>query len=97
MPIITSQREKQRNLIIIFVLILFTIVMVLYLGVFRGVGPAVNGVSKEPELQKSREDFEIKLDSSLFKDEKFLSLVPYGKIVQDVKIGRGNPFLPYSQ
>lgn len=97
MLIITSQRKKQQNLIRIFVLVLLMILTVLYLGVFRGVKPALKGLGKESELQKSREDLEIRLDLNLLSDIKFKSLVPYGKIVQDIKIGRGNPFLPYSQ
>lgn len=95
MPIVTPQRKKQRNLIIIFGFVLVTIVSLLYLGVFRKGGITTKGGGNEAPFLGGEKKLEIKFDAGLFKDEKFRSLTPYAKISHDIKTGRDNPFLPY--
>ncbi len=94
MPPISPQRKKQQNLIAIFVVVVLVTLGVLYMGRLRdkgleqgtpeGVGEETTGAVRQ-----------LKLDTSLLTDERFLNLVPYETLTLDVKTGRANPFAPY--
>ncbi|MFY9457691.1 MAG: hypothetical protein WAP23_02055 [Candidatus Spechtbacterales bacterium] len=93
MAILTTQRKKQKNLIVVMILIVAVSFGVLYLGVF-------GRESEEPTVGKSgvsllRGIKEVKLNLDLLRDKRFLDLEPYRKLPTDIKTGRDNPFVPY--
>lgn len=97
MPIINTQRKKQRNLIIVMGGVLLVTVVVLYWGVFRGEGQQGDGgvvvggdVSGSLTVPRG-----FVLDTSILMEERFRELIPYTKIQGEIKTGRSNPFVPY--
>lgn len=97
MPIITTQRKKQRNLIIVMGMVVFITAAVLYLGVFRGGGQGPGGVIDTAGIPGSLTiPRGFVLETSILQDVRFRQLVPYIKISRVIKTGRNNPFIPYS-
>lgn len=93
MAILTSQRKRQRNLIIVFIAVVVITLGVLYFGVLKQGG--------EPEVLEGdatvlRNIREVRLNLQLLKDKQFRDLVPYDKLRTGIKTGRKNPFTPYS-
>lgn len=93
MAILTVQRKKQRNLIVVAILIVAVTLGVLYFGVLRQ-------KSEEPAVLKSAVNLlrgikEVKLNLDVLYDRRFLDLAPYEKLPTDIKTGRDNPFIPY--
>jgi len=94
MPILTTQRKKQRSLITVLVLVVVASVGVLYFGLS----------SQEPQelpfvgggVDILRRTKEVKLNLKLLGDDRFRSLVPYERLLGDIDTGRDNPFVPYN-
>jgi len=66
----------------------------MYFGIFGGGVPGITFI-KDESAQLIRTTFEIKLNTDILSDERFLNLTPYEKLPRDIETGRGNPFLPY--
>jgi hypothetical protein len=102
MAVVTAQRKKQQNLIILFVVVILVTLGVLYMGRLRnkespyGRSP-VGGQEIFPGVTEEGAGIsrQLKLDTSLLQDERFLNLVPYETLSRDIKTGRANPFIPY--
>ena len=95
MPIVTTQRKKQRNLIIVMGAVVFITVVVLYLGVFREGGGGIGGVIDTGISDSLTVPRGFVLDTSILQDVRFRQLVPYTKIQRAIETGRDNPFVPY--
>lgn len=93
MAIFTLQRKQQQRILWIVVLIVAATAGILYFGL-RAPAPAPVA-SVADSLLKSEIIKEIKMNTSIFEDERFLALVPYERIKGDILAGRANPFLPY--
>lgn len=92
MPMLTSQRKRQRNLVIVFIAVLTVTLGVLYFGVLS---------KEEPEVFESdtsifRGTREVRLNLELLKEEQLRGFVPYDKLRTVIETGRKNPFVPYS-
>lgn len=94
MPILSAQRKKQRNFITVVVMVLGTTVGILYFGILRTRDSGSEVFKSEINIFRSVR--EIHLDLDLLKEDRFLDLVPYGKLPTDIETGRKNPFSPYS-
>lgn len=90
MAILTPQRKQQQRIIWLVVLILAATAGILYFGL-RASAPGVQA----PEFLPKSEIEEIKMNTSILEDERFLALTPYERIKGDILAGRANPFLPY--
>ena len=95
MPIVTTQRKKQRNLIMVMGAVVFITAVVLYLGVFREGGGGSTGVIDTGISGSLTVPRGFVLDTSILEDERFRQLVPYTKIQGAIETGRDNPFVPY--
>lgn len=93
MAVLVAQREKQRKLITVFVLVVATSFSVLYFGFFRQ-EERIPGLTPS-EVTISKDIAEVKLDLDLLKEDRFLDLTPYSKLEGGVETGRKNPFAPY--
>lgn len=91
MPILTSQRKRQRNLIIVFIAVVAVTLGILYLGVLKRGEPEV--FEGDIDIRNIRE---VRLNLELLKEEEFRGLTPYDKLQADIKTGRKNPFAPYN-
>lgn len=95
MALVAVQRKRQQNLIAIFVVVVLVTLGVLTIGRLRNKGLE----QKTPQLEGREEIIgvpgQLKLDTSIVKDERFLDLVPYDTLSRDIKTGRDNPFAPY--
>lgn len=98
MPIITTQRKRQRTLIGVMIGVFVITGVVLYLGIFRGGGQDTNlPIDTGPLLDSLPALQGFVLDTSILSEERFRRLVPYAKLPADIKTGRDNPFIPYEQ
>lgn len=91
-----SQKKKQRNLIIILLLVFAVTIGVLFQGFFTG------GDEVLPEEESYVKKPEIKLDFDILEDPIFDNLNSFPEIepfqenaTTGEVIGRENPFLPY--
>ena len=96
MPIVTTQRKKQRNLIMVMGAVVFITSVVLYLGVFREGGGGSTGVIDTGISGSLTVPRGFVLDTSILRDERFRQLVPYTKIQGAIETGRDNPCVPYA-
>ena len=97
MPIVTTQRKKQRNLIMVMGGVLLVTATVLYMGFGRGEGRKNTGVIIDTSVSGSvtvSRGFE--LDTSILMDERFRQLIPYTEIQGVIETGRDNPFASYN-
>lgn len=95
MAVLTPQRKKQQNLIAIFVAVVLVTLGVLYIGRLRDKGLERKTPPSLGEEEMNGVSGQLKLDTSILKDERFLNLVPYEALSRDIKTGRANPFAPY--
>lgn len=85
-----QQRKIQRNLILIFIGVILVTAFVLWLGFF-----------KEEKITPPKEPFEvrkeIKIDFGVLKNPLLKALQSFSEIepLEEEKLGRENPFLPY--
>lgn len=94
MPILTEQRKRQRNLIIVFSLVAIVTLLVLSFGRLRQGLPETAPAGEELEIAKGAR--EIRLNVNLLTEEKFKELIPYERLSRKIMTGRNNPFVPYS-
>ena len=94
MPILTIQRKKQRNLIIVLALVVVASTWVLYSGLFSREPQEFLFIGEGVDILRGTE--EVKLNLKLLGEDRFRSLVPYEKISGDINTGRDNPFAPYN-
>lgn len=95
MALVTVQRKKQQNLIAIFVAVVLITLGVLYIGRLKNKGIGQETPQREAGGEISGAARQLKLDTSILTDERFLNLVPYETLSRDIKTGRTNPFAPY--
>ena len=93
MPILTIQRKKQRNLILVLALVVVVSAGVLYFGLFSRESQDLSFIEGGANILRRTE--EVKLNLRLLEEDRFRSLVPYEKISGDINTGRDNPFVPY--
>lgn len=98
--VFTKQKKNQRNLIIVFILVMIVTFLVIWQGFFKEGGTIF---PEEPFLPPQKEikiNFEILDHPALKEFEPFVEIEPFQEIppVQgqpEKKIGRENPFIPY--
>lgn len=95
MPILTEQRKRQKNLITVMSLVMVITITVLYFGFFRRGGGEQFLEEGGAEIIKGAR--EVRLNLGVFTEERFKDLIPYDKLPKDIKTGRNNPFIPYSE
>ncbi len=93
MPIITAQRNRQRNLIAVFSLVVVAIISILYFGRSKD---TVRTTPAEERSETAREAREIRLNEKLLTAPRFKKLIPYARLPKTIITGRNNPFAPYS-
>jgi len=95
-----EQRKTQRNLILVFFVLIFIISIVVWRGSSKEESPTTISEEFSPSLEKIVEiDFEIFKNPVLEKLQPFLDIIPLELSATgtkpSVKVGRENPFIPY--
>jgi len=96
MAIVTEQRKKQRNLIIVLSLVFVITSTVVYFGILRKPeAPTTIQTKGSATISILRGIRTIGLNTAVLDREDFKTLIPYTKLSPTVEPGRDNPFLPY--
>lgn len=93
MPILTEQRKRQKNLIIVIFLVVTVAIFVLYFGRLRQDLPEATTTGDSSQIAQGAR--EIRLNVKLLEDNRFKKLIPYETLSRDIATGRNNPFAPY--
>lgn len=84
-----QQKQKQTLLALIFIVVLFLIFLVVFLGLVRNKKAVVPSIVPTFELET------IKINFSVLTDPDLEALEAFEEISLPEDIGRENPFLPY--
>ena len=94
--VILPYQQKQRKMIILFVLLMFLIAVVLFFGIGPGQQWARGLFNLGPAATSTPDGSSVEVDTDFFDDPRYQALKPFAdEPIEPQNIGRDNPFAPY--
>lgn len=94
--ILLPYQQKQKKLIIVFVLISFLIALVLFFGIGPGQKWTSNWLGATPAATTTEDGIDVDIDTDFFDDPRYSILEPFAdEPIEPKDVGRHNPFEPF--